>query len=49
MDRHDIVARRDGGISLVEVCGCHRFVRRNEAVFQVLIEGRLLSRTNTCR
>lgn len=49
MDRHDIVARRDGGISLVEFCGYHKFVHTNEAVFQELTEGRLPSRTNTCK
>lgn len=45
-DRHDIVARRGGGISLEDFCDCHSFVHTNEAVYQELIEGRLLWHTN---
>ena len=47
MGQHDIVARRDGGISLVEFCGCHMFGHMNEAVTQELVEGPLPSCTNT--
>ena len=46
MDRRDIVARKDGGISLVEFCFCHTFGHTNEAVSQELAEDRLPSRTN---
>lgn len=48
MDRHDTVARRDEGISLVEFCDCHKFVHTNEAVSQEWVEGPLPSRTNMC-
>ena len=46
MDRRDIVARKDGGISLVEFYFCHTFGHTNEAVSQELVEDRLPSRTN---
>ena len=47
MDQHDIVARKDGGISLEEFCDCHMSDHTNEAVSQGSAEGRLPSHTNT--
>ncbi len=47
MGRHDILARKDEGISLVEFWGCHKFDHMNEAAALEWIEGRLPSCTNT--
>lgn len=49
MDRHGKVAHKDEGIFLAESFGYHRSAHTNEAVSQKLVEGRLPSRTNTCK
>ena len=49
MDRRGKVAHKDEGIFLAESFDYHRSAHTNEAVSQKRIEGRLLSRTNTCK
>lgn len=49
MDRHGKVARKDEGISLGESCRCYKSGRTNGVVSREGIEGRFLSRTNTCK
>ena len=46
MDRRDIIARKDGGISLEAFCFCHTFGHTNEAVSPEPVEDQLPSRTN---